>query len=218
MFQDLLLLLIGFGLQILKVFLLLIQLMILQPCFSLPPVVLYLLVIGIACGISSCSIDTSTYYGELLGIFFLPGRISSNSNLSASLEDKACPICNGPTESIQHIFLDCILAKAIWRTSRWPLDSSSFADLPIVFWIKAILHPNEVLHIPIFDVENFQLSMVIALDAIWCARNNRVHNNVTPNFQNLLIQIQSSIAIHQKAWTDKDLIASWSPPPLVISS
>ncbi|GLT66595.1 hypothetical protein SLA2020_389520 [Shorea laevis] len=50
--------------------------------------------------------------------------------ISASLEDKACPICDGPTESTQHILLDCILAKVLWRSSKWPLDYSSFADLP----------------------------------------------------------------------------------------
>jgi hypothetical protein len=63
----------------------------------------------------------------------------------------------------------------------------------------------------VIEVEYFQLPVVITLDAIWCANNNRIHNNVTPNLQSLLIQIQSSIAIHQKAWSDKDLIASWSP-------
>ncbi|GLT69355.1 hypothetical protein SLA2020_415130 [Shorea laevis] len=116
--------------------------------------------------------------------------------LSATLEDKACPICNGPSESIQHIFLDCILAKAVWRTSRWSLNSSSFAVLSIDSWIKAILHPNAVFGIPIVEVEYFQLLVMIALDAIWCARNNRIHNNVVPNFQSLLVQVQSSIAIH----------------------
>jgi hypothetical protein len=134
--------------------------------------------------------------------------------ISASLEDKACPICNGPTESTQHIFLDCILAKALWRSSTWPLDYSSFADLSIDCWVKAILHPHEILHIPIFEVENFQLSVVIILDAIWGARNNSVHNKVTPNFQNLVIQVQKTIDIHQQAWTAKDLIASWNPPPI----
>ncbi|GLT69337.1 hypothetical protein SLA2020_414950 [Shorea laevis] len=91
------------------------------------------------------------------------------------------------------------------------MDSSSFAGLSIDSWIKAILHPNAVLGIPIFDVEYFQLSVVIVLDVIWCARNNRIHNNVIPNFQCLLIQVQFSIAIHQKAWSDKDFITSWSP-------
>jgi hypothetical protein len=181
--------------------------MILHLVFYLLPVAPYPLVIGIACGISSCIIDTSTYYGELLGTFYLLDRLSSNSN-------KACPICNGSTESTQHIFLDCILAKALWRSSTWPLDYSSFADLSIGCWVKAILHPHEILHIPIFEVENFQLSVVIALDAIRGAKNNRVHNNVTPHFHNLAIQVQKSIDIHQQAWTAKDLIASWNPPPL----
>ncbi|GLT55501.1 hypothetical protein SLA2020_286170 [Shorea laevis] len=41
-----------------------------------------------------------------------------------------------------------------------------------------------------------------------------MNHNVTPHFQNLLIQIQKSIEIHQKAWTAKNLLESWIPPPL----
>jgi hypothetical protein len=63
-------------------------------------------------------------------------------------------------------------------------------------------------------VENFQLSIMIALDAIWCARNNGVHNGATPNFHSLLVQILTSIAIHLKAWLDKNLVVSWSPPSM----
>jgi hypothetical protein len=135
---------------------------------------------------------------------------------SATLEDKVCPVCNGPSESIQHIFFDCILAKAIWRSSRWPMDLSLFAGLPIASWIHAFLHPNSDLGIPNAETEDFQLSMMIAIDAIWCARNNRVHNNVIIHFPSILIQIQNSTQIHRKAWSDKDLLVSWSPPSLGI--
>ncbi|GLT71069.1 hypothetical protein SLA2020_431110 [Shorea laevis] len=58
--------------------------------------------------------------------------------------------------------------------------------------------------------------MMIAIDAIWCARNNRVHNNVIIHFPSILIQIQNSTQIHRKAWSDKDLLVSWVPPSLGI--
>jgi hypothetical protein len=28
-----------------------------------------------------------------------------------------CPFCNGPLETLNYIFLDCDLARILWRTS-----------------------------------------------------------------------------------------------------
>ncbi|GLT55002.1 hypothetical protein SLA2020_281580 [Shorea laevis] len=35
-----------------------------------------------------------------------------------------------------------------------------------------------------------------------------------PNFQSLVIQIKKTIDIHHQAWTAKNLISSWNPPPI----
>jgi len=77
-------------------------------------------------------------------------------------------------------------------------------------WIEAILKPHALLDIPRHDVEHFQLAAVIVVDAIWSARNNKFHNGHMPKLQSLLTQIQTSIAIHYKAWSD---IYSWSCCP-----
>jgi len=33
------------------------------------------------------------------------------------------PLCKGPSETIQHVFMECPLARIIWRNSKWPIDS-----------------------------------------------------------------------------------------------
>jgi hypothetical protein len=89
----------------------------------------------------------------------LPVRVNLFKYIpSISFDEWVCPICNGPQESIQHVFLGCIFAKTVWRTSRWPLNTESFAALPIEVWIKAIIKPHELLGIPINEVHHFQLS------------------------------------------------------------
>ena len=42
-----------------------------------------------------------------------------------------CPFCNGPLETLNHIFLECDLARILWRTSPWPLLIFSFVARPI---------------------------------------------------------------------------------------
>jgi hypothetical protein len=48
---------------------------------------------------------------------------------------------------------------------------------------------------------------------IWMARNKKIHNNVSPNLLSVVAQIQRSISYHLKAWSDVDLVDSWSCPP-----
>lgn len=51
----------------------------------------------------------------------------------------------GDTDSwtTHHVFLlDCPIARIIWRSSKWPLDTSVFINQPITWWIKAILKPR----------------------------------------------------------------------------
>jgi hypothetical protein len=63
-----------------------------------------------------------------------------------------CPFCNGPLETLNYIFLDCDLARFLWRTSPWPLLLSSFAAKPISEWIIAIIYPSVKLAIPIANI------------------------------------------------------------------
>jgi hypothetical protein len=52
------------------------------------------------------------------------------------------------------------------------------------------------------------------MDQIWCARNNKVHNNVFPDIPCVLGKIQRSISNHLRAWSDLEQCDSWCCPPL----
>lgn len=32
----------------------------------------------------------------------------------------SCPLCNGPEESQEHLFLGCLIRVILWRTGPWP--------------------------------------------------------------------------------------------------
>jgi len=77
-----------------------------------------------------------------IGWDILPSR--ANIGRFIILEDAnawVCPFCNGPLETLSHIFLDCALAKVLWRFAVWPLNISHFSSRPISEWILAIIYP-----------------------------------------------------------------------------
>jgi hypothetical protein len=68
-----------------------------------------------------------------------------------------CPFCKGPMESFSHIFLDCHLARILWRSSPWPLSLLAFSSRPISDWVMALLSLVAAFGIPKVDVHKFQL-------------------------------------------------------------
>jgi hypothetical protein len=106
------------------------------------------------------------------------------------------------------------VAKAIWRSSPWALDTSVFAGMPISEWIKALINPHYFLNIPCEDVQMFQLSAVIVLDVIWRVRNDKVHNRSVIYLQGIIAQIRSTFDIHSRVWVNKSMSESWSCPPV----
>jgi len=49
-----------------------------------------------------------------------------------------CPICQGPPESLHHIFLECSFARIIWRNLKLPCDTTAFQDQSMASLIKDI--------------------------------------------------------------------------------
>jgi hypothetical protein len=125
-----------------------------------------------------------------------------------------CPMCKGPSETIEHLMLDCPIAKIIWRNSKWPLDISVFRNQPISAWVKAILYPHQLLSIPKHYTHEFQVTAAIIMDSIWYARNSLIHKNTIPDPSFLLKHISNTSRAHLTAWkqTSPSNLA-WSPPP-----
>lgn len=130
-------------------------------------------------------------------------------------EQLACPLCLGPPESIQHIFLPCPFARSIWRHSSWPLNTTVFESHPIDSWTKALLRPHCMLGIPIKVVLEFQITALVSMDHIWMARNKLIHNGTPPDPQPSVKLNKSSINHHLSAWKKSPSLAEWSPPPQV---
>jgi hypothetical protein len=66
-----------------------------------------------------------------------------------------CPFCKGPLQTLTHNFLECDLARILWRSSLWPISISAYSSLSISGWILAIISLVAFLGIPKFDVRKF---------------------------------------------------------------
>lgn len=99
-----------------------------------------------------------------------------------------------------------IVARIIWRHSRWPLNISIFEDLLISHWIKAVLDPRHLLAIPCKEVDRFQLFAAITKDAIWCSRNQVIHMTLQLDISFRLHQINVTMRDHEQAWSNLSLV------------
>jgi hypothetical protein len=145
----------------------------------------------------------------------LPSRANLSRFVLQDVEGAwSCPFCKGPVESLGHIFLECSLAKFLWRNSPWSSLIDGFSHKPIVELIYAIIFPVQSLGIPVEDVNNFQLFTAITLDNIWRARNILIHEGVAPVFSRIAFQISSSLEQHLTAWRALVSPSLWFPPPL----
>jgi hypothetical protein len=133
---------------------------------------------------------------------------------TVTVDELSCPLCDGPIETLTHIFLDCPFARAVWRYCSWPINTATFANLPLHEWAKAVINPSTLLGIPINYVHDFQLTALITMDYIWMARNCLIHGGAYPDPHVCHKAIIGSIQKHSKAWADSQSSPlQWSPPP-----
>ena len=109
-------------------------------------------------------------------------------------------LCKGPLETLSHIFLDCDLARILWWSSPWPLNTAVFSFRPISDWILAIIYPIDWLAIPKDEVRSFQLFAALTLDHIWFSRNKLVHEALQPVPAKVIKLISFSLNLHISAW------------------
>jgi hypothetical protein len=123
-----------------------------------------------------------------------------------------CPFCKGPLETLTHIFLECDLARILWRSSPWPISFLGYSTRSISVWVVDILSPMAAFSIPKSEVRNFQLFVALTLDLIWRCRNILIHEGVQPSPIKASHQLSSSFNFHLKAWNDLALPVFWLPP------
>jgi hypothetical protein len=143
----------------------------------------------------------------------LPSRSKIGRFVISAEEDAwVCPFCKGPVETLCHIFLECDLARILWRSSPWPLMTSVYASRPISDWISAIIFPAASLAIPSSEVRKFQLFAALTLDFIWMSRNKLIHEGLIPSPSKAIRQISFVLNSHVAAWRDCALPSIWMPP------
>ncbi|KAL3813124.1 hypothetical protein ACJIZ3_014392 [Penstemon smallii] len=78
-----------------------------------------------------------------------------------------CPLCGDEVENLDHLFLRCPFAKAIWFNSSWSLKVECFANVPVRNWIAMLLDKNANLF-PSNEIREFFLIFAaLTFDSIW---------------------------------------------------
>ena len=124
----------------------------------------------------------------------LPTRTVAAHKLG--LGDISCPLCLDSKESIVHLFLKCLVSRAIWFGLRWAIHSSQFMVTNNKDIIKMVCDPPIIVE-PysssncLKDHTTIQFSNT--LDFIWNLRNQVVHNGFKFNISGTIQQLEARI-------------------------
>ena len=126
-------------------------------------------------------------------------RISSNllptkDNLDRfnNAEDQLCPLCEIEQESIVHIFLHCLVAKALWFGSCWGIRLTSLPINSGAQLTRYILNPSTFFLSDLEKRKRFSLFGALMLDNIWKLRNQISFDKKGPSFEELLRILSTS--------------------------
>lgn len=111
-----------------------------------------------------------------------------------ALPTSLCSFCHAQVEHMNHLFLECIISRIIWREAPWPIMIDRFANLPITSWLSVILDPS-VIAIPLTDHHYFQLYAVTAIDLVWFETNQIVHGCPPLSFSQLIARIHQTTLV-----------------------
>ena len=108
------------------------------------------------------------------------------------ITDTCCPLCHMNEESIEHLFFQCSISRAIWFGTSWAIHSSRLSLASCQDILKLICEP------PIFTAAESSkakdillqtsIQFAITLDCIWNLRNQVVFEDLQVN---LLVQIKN---------------------------
>ncbi|GJR37348.1 RNA-directed DNA polymerase, eukaryota, reverse transcriptase zinc-binding domain protein [Tanacetum coccineum] len=108
-----------------------------------------------------------------------PSRLPSRVNLDhrgIDLDSLRCPICNDYIETETHVFVNCSLARCIWKDvfSWWQLPDTSFTNLDDLFSLHDRVTMESKLK-PFFDVV-----VNASIWSLWSYKNKVLFNIKRP--------------------------------------
>jgi hypothetical protein len=129
--------------------------------------------------------------------------------------DVSCPLCSSRPDSLRHLFFHCHFARVVWRLSPWPLDSTTLDSPNLCDWIRDILYPETILHIPCSEVHCFQVFATVTCDLLWFHRNKAFHDGLSFDARILAKLIINTYHQHCDAWSNKldPIPEKWIRPP-----
>lgn len=109
--------------------------------------------------------------------------------LGIATGDSTCDFCKEVDETINHIFLHCVIAKEVWRQIRvwWGIDDQRAATVEeVLSGLEYAVRGNLVKRV-------IALVEIATLSSIWQARNEAVFENRkrSPKFIFEQIQLES---------------------------
>lgn len=114
-----------------------------------------------------------------------------------------------------HLFLECHIARAVWREASWPclvdvLLVSNFHE-----FISLITSPGAGFRIASQHHRSFTLCTALVLNQLWFSCNQAVHQQVVVTPYAVLEAIRRRFLEHSAAWSDSDSLHNrvWTPPP-----
>ncbi|XP_060959338.1 uncharacterized protein LOC133030567 [Cannabis sativa] len=88
----------------------------------------------------------------------------------------------GGEESAEHLFLSCNFGFHLWRSSPWGIYHVTGSGIRVWDWVKFLWG----LDSKGLNVEEVFIYASVVVDTIWRARNDKIHNNSSPNLDNCI--------------------------------
>ena len=117
-------------------------------------------------------------------------------------QDQRCPLCKNEQESVIHIFLLCLVAKALQFGSNWGIHSELLLINGERELIDFILNPPFNLLARSEESKSFSVYGALILDAIWKLRNQVFFEKKNTQLEDLLRIFNKLFLEHSESMQD----------------
>lgn len=113
-----------------------------------------------------------------------------------------CLMCNDEEESLNHLFLKCHFARAVWHGSNLEIRTSYSFTLSIKQWVDFCVLQNDPRD---NDRMGVLQSLFTTLWSIWNHRNLVLHQGKEPNPMEVILTSQSLLCRYQEAFKNNQV-------------